>query len=50
MAKGTTKSGARQPAKKNLSRAAKDMHSKSSKVRKEAGEVMALARRKGKGR
>jgi hypothetical protein len=38
-------SKARVPTKQHLSRAAKDMHSKSPKVRKEAAEVMALAPR-----
>jgi hypothetical protein len=40
----------RKPSKSHLSRAAKDMHSKSARVRKEAGEVMALAPRKSKGK
>lgn len=41
-------SKARQPTKGHLSRAGKDMHDKSPKVRKEAAEVLALAARKGK--
>jgi hypothetical protein len=41
----------RKPKAAKLSRAAKDMHSKNPKVRKEAAEVMALApRHVGKGR
>lgn len=36
----------RKPAPAKLSRAARDMHSRSAKVRKEAAEVMALAPRK----
>jgi predicted RNase H-like HicB family nuclease len=40
----------RKPTKSHLSRAGKDMHSKNPKVRKEAGEVLALAPRKGKGK
>jgi hypothetical protein len=37
---------ARLPAPAKLTRAAKDMHSPSAKVRKEAAEVLALAQRK----
>ena len=37
---------ARTPAPKNLSRAGKDMHSTSKKVRQEAAEVLALATRR----
>lgn len=37
---------ARIPTPAKLSRAAKDMHSKSATVRKEAAEVLALAPRK----
>jgi hypothetical protein len=37
---------ARIPTPAKLSRAAKDMHSKSAAVRKEAAEVLALAPRK----
>lgn len=36
----------RKPTKGHLSRAGRDMHDKSPKVRKEAAEVMALAPRK----
>ena len=36
---------ARVPSPSKLSRAAKDMHNSSPKVRKEAAEVMALAQR-----
>jgi hypothetical protein len=39
---------ARVPTKAHLSRAAKDMHAKSAKTRKEAAEVMALAPRRSK--
>ena len=39
-------SKARQPSPAKLSRAGKDMHDKSAKVRKEAAEVLALAPRK----
>ena len=36
----------RKPTKAHLSRAGKDMHDKSPKVRKEAAEVLAVAPRK----
>ena len=40
----------RKPTKAHLSRAAKDMHSSSPKVRREAAEVMAVAPRHPKGK
>jgi len=39
---------ARTPKKSKLSRAGKDMHDRSAKVRKEAAEVLAIAPRKPK--
>lgn len=41
---------ARKPARAKAARAGKDMHSPNARVRKEAGEVLALMPRKARGK